>query len=454
MYGDYISHIFHNHYIHILTHFLKNINIFSKYIDKMVVLCYNNDENKFTDWSNCMWNFLKGKAKEEPKRDKRGRGRPRKNIEDMEKELKYNEKKTTTDGYIELFKTDPDFKRQMIAKTFGFNLAAIDEAKKNRDKIEANINEEALSAIMSDPVLRKQLAEKRAREILGEAEETRNDEDGDLNYSEDPIQNVLRQKRDYEELEQEFGGSRKDSTLRDLGSVMHDILDTPAGQMLVTGLMGKMNKGGGNIAPTRTIVLMVDGHPTEVTEDQYRQLEASGKLLPVAQDVKTPQIENKKAESPKMETPKATDMDTSENLESTDEEENYPTSDNDRAVYASDGDNKQLATLPDVVTPEQLIKDALEMTKQEPNVLVDFMYGEVNKSTPYSEMIWEMLLTANYDFIANMCRAYTEHPSYGEYVKTLLSKDGRVYVESVLQLVKQKDIEEQKKLISKGDENI
>ena len=121
-----------------------------------------------------MFNFLKSKPN-----PKRRTTRPPKNYDNEKKKREFNRDKLAEEAYLEQVKNDPSMKRQLIAKTFGLILPEIDKAKENRDKIEATINEEALSTIMSNPDLKKRLAEKRVNEIVGAAEEDDKDEEND-----------------------------------------------------------------------------------------------------------------------------------------------------------------------------------------------------------------------------------------------------------------------------------
>ena len=354
-----------------------------------------------------MFNFLKSKPT-----PKRKTTRPPKNYDNEKKKMQYDQDKIAQAAFLEQVKNDPSMKRQLIAKTFGLNLPEVDKAKENRDKIEATINEEALSTIMSDPDLKKRLAEKRVNEIVGAAEEDDKDENG---YEiGDPVSEMMDRLDQDEELKRRLGVRNGEGLS---GLITPEVL-TEIIKMIGPALMGmKAQQQQPQIQigqePARVTirekiyVVQVNGENKELSEYDYKQYLAQGAIKPV-------QIATAVSETPKPEPIKVIEP------------------------VAPPVQQLNEAPLPAFLT-SPLIDDIGNIMELQPEEVAEYIQSQaIDPTNKSAQIVWEFVKNAEYNVIINSVQNYRTHSKVGSYIQRLMTPEGKIWFEGVVKEVRRR----------------
>ena len=311
----------------------------------------------------------------------------------------------------ELVKGDPEAERAYISDMLGITLKPPDPDLKIKQEIKSLLTAEALATIQSDPGLKKELARRQVDIILGQ-EAIRPNEDGDGYTTGSPLDQVLSEIDTIDEVRKRLGGGRSGE-----GGILSAFTD-PEVLKAIFGFLSNARGQGSDVQPQQLFVISVDGKPTSVSRSQYDKLLQTGKLQPIAALI-TEKTEGKgetKVASP-----------------SEDEDESISPIVSNGTPPAPQSEYKEL--------PE-FLKDtdfsaAEEWLDYKPEEFIPQLKAEVDKGVKEAQLLWGFLTTATYEGIVNMITPYRTNPKVSILIEELLSDEGKVWIESVLQLVKE-----------------
>jgi hypothetical protein len=356
--------------------------------------------------------------------DKRPRGRPRKGTfvrkpQTVDEQTKAIEKKEARWAHKELFeqiRTNPETKEALIRslnkKHFNIDLKIPTRADKAKEELEDNLTQEAIAEIKSNPELRKELALKRAREMLGMKDEPRID--GDIEGMEmyrggdnqTPMQRMLQDLDDYDAVRERLGGGESK------GGMMGGIINSDTINLALKLLIAKMAGGNGSTAPASasegTVIVAKDGQVVEISKSEYMQLYQSGKLQPIAAML----------ESPKQPEPQKSIV----TSKPTDSEE--PVED-------------KLETLFDVVSPKE-IEELLSLSASDFLLRLDV---EEAKGETRAVLLKAFLPTLTYEKVVEFITPYKDDARVSKQIEKLLSPEGEDWCKEVLVALKKEEPE-------------
>ena len=278
---------------------------------------------------------------------------------------------------------DKDWALNKALKKMG--LEDEDPVKRQEQEIKATLVSEALKRIKSDPELLQQFTEKQVEKLVGGVSIT----EGEDAYLGSPLEQVLQDLENMDALKEKLGAK---------GGAFGGLVNAETITEILKTIRSMGGRGITEAPPERTWVVEVNGQPTEVTEPQYRQLEQAGKLRPVAA-----------LEAPKQ-PPKTEEVEeTRQGIEPEPEVPEF------------------------IVNNLDMLAGYLELSPEE---FVDELLALQIDSSEYS-FVWNFLLNAAPEKIVEIIEPYREHSIVGAYVEKLLSDEGKVWIEGVMELMKE-----------------
>ena len=319
------------------------------------------------------------------------------------------EKKVVWDKFIEQMKKDPELERQFILKKMGIEAKPPDPTDKKRQEIRSKLVDEAFDMIGEDDDLRRQYAENVITEVIGEGKPRKRR--GEPEYYGEPGSSISQALEEVQSL------SELREKLQDLGMVegggkgffkgmgMKDVLEALP---YISALMGKGELPQETGKPSRTYVVPVNGQYQELSENEYRKLVKDGKLQ-LEQPREPAQSE------PTLTSPVQVGPDQAQPIQSKE---------------------KEVPELPEFLqgTDFTIVEGWLE---QEPEYFVINLKAEVDSGVEESRLAWGFLTTADYKGLVEKITPYRQHPDVGALVQRVLSDEGKLWLERVLELVKE-----------------
>ena len=301
-------------------------------------------------------------------------------------------KQILSDAFTKELNKNPELMQKISikhgAKELGIEFETKDPVEEQKLQIRAKIIERALKKIDTDPELAEQFVETQIGEIMGEGKD-RGGRYEDYGYSEpgSTIRQALQELEDVEEFRDRLGGNKGAGP----GGIITESTVTEFIK-LVRSMIGKdrVEEPSG-----RTYIIQVNGETREVTESQYKQLEAKGLIEPVAtvKTLKEPKEEVKPEESSKVE-----------------------------------------SELPEFFSllPLDEIVAWIELPPEE------FVEQISNNDVPSYQFLLEYLSKTTYDDIVKIISPYKDNSQVSYYIERLLSEEGKVWLEQVIALIKEK----------------
>lgn len=334
----------------------------------------------------------------------------RKSDEQIEKSQARKEKQWARDKLLEKAKTNPDLENQYISKLMGIDIKPQDTTIRHRQEIKEIVDKEALEEIKNDPELRKEFARDRVGEILEESSGRRGGGGryGETSPYDSPVSTIRQALEELDELDEfrnRVGGKGK-------GGILNEVFTGDNINLFLKFLtgMGKGNISGGAItqeSQESTVIIKSNGKLVRVTESQFLQLEEQGKIQPAGV------LEEEKIET---------------------EEKPSPT------VPPEESVQEEELELPEIFSIIDLSQIAAYL-EQSPEDFVEQLKFENQEGLPQSKLTWNFLSASTYDIIVQVIKPYENHSEVGIHVQKLLADESRDWLEKVLVIIKEENIE-------------
>ena len=308
------------------------------------------------------------------------------------KTLEQKDKDLARKKFWERAKENPQLEDQFISKMLGFEIKTPNPIEQHRQEIATKVVKLALEKIENNPELTERFVNTQVEKIVGE---TPIGFEGE-GYQGSAISQALTEIKELDELREELGAGGK-------GNLLGGLVDSETIKKVIDLIISL--KTTGVVTQEPIYIVQVNGQPTKVTESQYRQLEQAGKLTPIAT------LEMPK-EQPEGEKP----------------EEKLP------------GEISPEPELPAFLSTIALEEYSwmLDLTSLD---FVIQLQSDLESELPYAQFLWDFLSKTDCDTIVGYVEPYKDNSQVGSYVEKLLSKEGKIWVEEVINLVKEKTIE-------------
>lgn len=301
--------------------------------------------------------------------------------EQEERKTELKRKQFLSDEYIQMAKSDSELKRQMVAKEFNLIFPEKDPLKEQKHEINEIITTEALQILKNDPELKQQFGRKRIETIIGEAPIL---SEGEGYPPGSAIGQVLEEIEEFDALKEKLGGGK--------GGGWGDLLKDPAVAISIVNLIKTLVGQGSAIPQEPTYVVQINGQPKKVTETEYKQLEAQGLIKPIAA-IEAPQVPPEEIKKePKPEPPAF------------------------------------LSTMEEFAWMLDLI----------PEDFVSQLESDIQEGLPQPQLFWNFLSSTDYEKVVELITPYKDNEQVGSYVEKLLSEEGKIWLEEVIKLVREK----------------
>ena len=294
---------------------------------------------------------------------------------------------------------NPGLAEKLAARQFHYDdlIAEPDEGEKVKKDMQAIILKQALHEIQINPELSKRLAERKVEEILGITAEG-NGRELD-SYSGSSVSQLMEEFDQYDELRKRFGGSEGGA----LGGLVDKDTINNILQLLITAQQNKGGSGTKVIQQERQVLVCTpDGTLAEVPESKYLELYKQGQLKPVAA----------------LTAPKQDQI--AESVISQPAKEASPSIDD----------------LLDIVS----LLEIEEFTNYTSEELVERINSEIAEGVTRATLLKTLLQSITYEQVVQYITPYKSHEQVGKYVERLLTPEGKVWTEKVLELVRNEKI--------------
>jgi len=295
-------------------------------------------------------------------------------------------KQILSDAFSKELSKNPELMQQASikhgAKELGIEFEKSDPIEQQKREIKAKIIERALKKIDENPELAEQFVNTTIEEIIGGGRgEGQGYGDGEGAGS--ILRQAIEELDDVEEFRERISGKAK-------GSALGGLVDSETLKEVLRTIQSLRAPGG--VPQERIFVVQVNEELREVTETEYKRLIQQGLLRPIAA----------------LEAPK----------------------------------EKLLSEEPtELELPEFISSNLIELAsylEQEPEDFIIQLEYEVQSNVPQSQLLWDFLSTVNYEDIVGLATPYKGHSQIGIYVEKILSEEGKVWFEKVIELIKTK----------------
>lgn len=323
-------------------------------------------------------------------------------------------KKILEESFAREVNKDPDLKRELAFKEAG-HPEMLNRDKDTNDKkkqIKKFITDRALEEIQGNPEMAAQFIESEVENILTDGKPNRYR--GRENYfseggGESGLDLALGQLDSLNELKDKLadmglgeggkGGFWSGMTMKDLMGALP----------IIASLLGKGQPMTSEVQ--RTFVVRVNGQDKEVTENEYRRLLQEGNVTPVT--TLAPVTVTKPTAAQGEEATKVPV-----------EEEKF------EAVTL---DQLDLSKFIGDLDPS-MVEVYMGM---EPSEFVDALKGEVDAGIDRSKFLWGFFGATDYLGVVNVAEPHKDSETWGEIIKKVMSEEGKLWIEQVLDLVKE-----------------
>ena len=177
-------------------------------------------------------------------------------------------------------RTDKDWALRTALSRFNLSDEGPDPIAKQKNEIKAKVYDKVFTKISNNPELADQFESLVMAEIFEQVGIQPDELEEGGRYEEgNEITRTLRSIRSLKQLQTEIAGESGESNG---GGFLKSLFDSEFGRALGLALVGKMG-GGGGVPQEPVYIIKVDGQVTKVTESDYRNLLAQGKVAPVAE---------------------------------------------------------------------------------------------------------------------------------------------------------------------------
>lgn len=324
-------------------------------------------------------------------------------------------KKILEESFAREVNKDPDLKRELAFKEAGHSemLNRDKETNEKKKQIKKFITDKALEQIQQNPEMAAQFITSEVENILTDGKPNRyrgRDDYFSDGGSESSLDLALGQLESLSELKDKLadmglgeggkGGFWSGMTMKDLMGALP----------IIASLLGKGQPMAGEVQ--RTFVVRVNGQDREVLEGEYRRLLNEGKVTPVAKL------------APVTEPTAAQKEETTKVPIEIEEEEKFE------------------AVTPDQFDLSEFIGDLdpsmIEVyMSMEPAEFVSALKGEVDVGIDRSKFLWGFLSTTDYPGVVNVVEPYKDSETWSEIIQKVMSEEGKLWIEQVLDLVKE-----------------
>lgn len=304
-----------------------------------------------------------------------------------------------TDAINSEFRKNPELLKRIAFKEAGHTdlLEAEDPIKARERDIKKKMLDRAFAKIDSDPALIDRFTERQIEELIG-APKPEEPEDYD---DRSPVQRLLQELEDYEELKKKLGGSHETglSKLLDKDVILEAL-------KLLRGISTEK-------APQSRYVIQIDGQQRTVSEAEFKVLVAQGNLVPVAAIAAA-----KPADKPATKEPPETVPDIPRL-------EIPATPLSEISLVAPDSE------LPDVLRGLNF-GELVQLLDKSPQEVVDMLAEDVR-----GQVLLTVLGNMTYDGIVEKLSPYREHSVVGPYVQRILDPKTKPWAEELLKITKE-----------------
>lgn len=313
----------------------------------------------------------------------------------LESEAK--EKIKARERAAQIARQDPDTEREYISKLIGVDIKPPDPDKKAKQEIKSLITSEALKAIKEDPELKAEFARQQITEIMGESASPRHDYYGRTEEFGNPVSSIsqaLEQIDDINELKEKLGSGSGNGK-----GFLSALADPEVVKMILALLVGRVGSTKTTESSESSYVVRIDGQTTQVSRAQFDQFLKENRVTPIAEIGPAKPAEVVKDPTEQVAIPSVVEL----------------------PIFLKDTDFTVISGWFDT----------------EPDDFVENMKAEVTAGADEAKLIWGFLTTATYDGIVEHVMPYKSNPKVSELVEKVLSEEGKVWVEKVLELVKE-----------------
>jgi len=331
-------------------------------------------------------------------------------------------KELLSDSLTSAVKKDPDLMRELAFKEGGYSdlLHRDNVVEDQKRQIKSYITSQALEKIKSDPELSERFIEDQVENILydGKPKRSRRELDYDDGYGVgSSISQALEEVESLSELKDKLetlGMGGKDGQGFLSGLKLKDILEA------IPHLSSVMGSRPAETISQRIYLVKVNGSNTEVNENEYRTLLQQGRLKPLA-ELEPPEPQ------PKLEVSRH--VDTSPETETRVEEPEEP-------ISELESKEQEYLEIPVVLRDIDFSMIGLWL-EQEPEDFVAQLKDNVSAEDEESKFIWGILTSVPYEDMIDKISPYSTNPEVGSLVKKVMSIEGKIWMEKVIELVKE-----------------
>lgn len=319
--------------------------------------------------------------------------------EEIEKRETRKEKEKAREKFYDLAKENPELEKQWVSKQMGIEIKPPDLVEQKKREIKSRLYDRALKNIEEHPELAEQYDEQVLSEIIGSSRKRSGRDDSGYEGYGSPLEEVLGEVENLEQLRERLGG-------KEAKGMLTDLLNTETFKGIGEALVAKLLAGSGisQAPPQRVFVVQNEnGQTIGLTEEEYQRYNQKGLLRPIAA-----------LESPKP----------SPGAQPLPEEEQY----------TAETPTQELSPeLPDFISMIDL-DQILACMEQSPEDFVAQLEYEIETGAEMYKYIRDILSATTYDNIASTIGPYRDNAQVGYVVQKIL--ENREWMEKSISLIK------------------